>query len=613
MRIVVLIKQVPLVWAMKFDPDSRTLKREGVPSEVSSFDLRALARATTLAAAHGGEVLAVTMGPPQARKALEECLALGADAGLHLCDPAFAGADTLATARVLAAALRRSPFDLILCGRHSVDAETGQVGPELAEMLDIPQVTAARALDVDVGSGRARVERETDQGHEVVESSLPLLVSASEDLAAEPEADKEAREAAKRKPIETIGAAELGLDPSDCGTAGSPTWVDGFEAIASKREARLLTADSPAVAVDSLVSALLERGLFGEWKIDAQAPPPPETSPVTRSGPADVWVWCEWLGEQPRPVTLELLTKARHLAARLGSRVVAVAAGANVERFVPLLAAGGADEVLLADDARLAAYETELYTALLVEAIRARGPGIVLLPSTAIGRDLAPRAAARLGLGLTGDCLDLELDAEGRLRQLKPAFGGSIVSPILSRTTPEMATVRPGLLHAAPADPSRVAGVVRLGFALEREPRVRLLERADTAVTATALDEAEVVVGVGIGIGGAENIERVRPLVEVLGAALCTTRDVVDRGWMERQYQVGFTGRSIAPRLYVAVGIRGAVYHMTGVRRAGVIVAINRDPKAPVFKGADLGIAGNYEEVVPLLAARLERARREMS
>ena len=240
MRIVVCIKQVPLVWAMKFDPASKTLKREGVPSEVSSFDLRALAKAVELKSASGGEVVVITMGPPQARKALEECLAMGADRGVHLCDAALAGSDTLATARALAVAIRREPFDLILCGRHSVDAETGQVGPELAEFLGIAQITAVRSLDIDAAARLLKAERETDLGHDVVECSLPALLSAAEDLAPEPEATKEQREAAKSKPIETLTAAELGLDASQIGLDGSPTWVAGFETIVSKRLAGVI-------------------------------------------------------------------------------------------------------------------------------------------------------------------------------------------------------------------------------------------------------------------------------------------------------------------------------------------------------------------------------------
>ncbi len=612
MRIAVCIKHVPVVWAMKFDPDSKTLKREGVPGEISSFDVRALGRAVELRQAHGGSVTALTMGPPPARKSLETCLAMGADRAVHLCDPVFAGSDTLATARALAAGLRHLGFDLILCGRHSVDAETGQVGPEVAELLDIAQVTAARRIEVDAAAKVLRIERETDDGYELVEVATPVLISAAEDLAEEPAPTKEEREAAKQKPIETITAAELGIDAAQVGLSGSPTWVQGFETIASKRLGRTLSGESLEAVVEELVDRLLEHGLFGKWQEpspagagDAGAAP----EAVRRRGPSDVWVVAEVAGQRLRPVTHELVGKGAELARRLGSSLDVVLAGDDAGRHCAALAHSGAQRVLLAEHPQLATYDTERYAALLSDAIRSRQPGIVLLPSNGFGRDLAPRVAARLQIGLTGDCLDLDLDAEGRLVQLKPAFGGSVVAPILSRTLPEMATVRPGLLDAPVPDPTRRAMVERLEIVEGAAPRVRHLGPRASAALASDLDEAEIVVGIGMGLGAAEEIAAVEPLRGALGAALAATREVTDAGWLPKHSQVGFTGRSIAPRLYIAVGIRGAVYHMVGLRRAGIIVAINNDPKAAVFKNADYGIVGDYREVLPLLVRRLEAAK----
>src|SRR5882724_4592721 len=231
MKYAVLIKQVPNVSEMQFDPQTRRLRREGVRLEVSSFDVRALIRAVELRAETGGEVTVLTMGPPQARDALIHCLALGADRGVHLVDPAFAGSDTLATARALALALRREGFDLVLCGRSSVDAETGQVGPEVAELLDIVQITAARRLTIDVGRRRLRAERETDGGFEAVECVLPALVSAAEDLAAERFPKRADKEAAKTKPIIEVTAKDLSDDLSRFGVAGSPTRVEGIRSL----------------------------------------------------------------------------------------------------------------------------------------------------------------------------------------------------------------------------------------------------------------------------------------------------------------------------------------------------------------------------------------------
>src|SRR5206468_2873067 len=367
MRIVVCVKYVPVLSALRFDPGTRRLVREGVPGEASSFDVRALGAALALRRTHGGEVVALTMGPPAARDGLVHCLALGADRAIHLLDPLLAGSDTLATARALSAALRREAPDVVLLGRASVDAETGQVGPEVAELLGWPQVTAARRLSVDPATRRFTAEREADDGFETLAGQLPAVVTAAEDLAEERFPTKAEREAAATKPIAPLGVADVGRAPGDVAPARSAT-----------------------------EAAALDHGA----------------------------------------------------AARRGGALA--------------LGAGGAGRVLVAEGRGLDPYTTDAHAAVLAEAIRARAPRLVLLGSTALGRDLAPRVAARLGLGLTGDAIDLDLDAEGRVRQHKPAFGGTIVAPILSRTRPEMATVRPGMLRSAEPDAARRAVVEKI-------------------------------------------------------------------------------------------------------------------------------------------------------
>jgi electron transfer flavoprotein alpha subunit len=608
MRIVVCVKQVPVMAAMQIDPTTKTLRREGVPVEVSAFDVRALLKAVEMVDLHGGEVVALTMGPPQARQALDDCLALGAHRAVHLCDRAFAGSDTLATARALAAAIARERADLILCGRHSVDAETGQVGPEVAELLGLAQITVARTLEVDPSLRRVTAERETDDGFETVEATLPVVVTAAEDLAPERFPSKAERQQAKEKSVTTVTAVELGLDAAGLGSKGSPTWVAGLEIVDSKRAGQVLDGTAPEQAVEELVRVLLEKGLFGEWKLEAREERH-RGAAVARSGPKDVWVVAEALGGRLRPVTHELLGKGAELAERLGGTLTAILLGSGIASLTDELAAHRARRVLLAEDERLGTSNTDLVTAILAEAIRARQPGIVLLPSTTLGRDVAPRVAARLGLGLTGDCIDLDLDDQGRLVQYKPAFGGSVVAPILSKTWPEMATLRPGMLAAASPESGRSAVVEQWPVAHAAPVRVRVVDRRTSAETATVLDNATVVIGVGKGVGGKENLSVIESLAQVLGAGICATRDVTDEGWLPKQYQVGLTGRTVAPKLYVAVGIRGALEHMVGVRRAGLIVAINKNTKAPVFKNADYGIVGDYAQLVPMLVERLRAVR----
>ncbi|MCE2486100.1 MAG: FAD-binding protein [Desulfurellaceae bacterium] len=607
MKTVVLIKQVPMVSEMTLDPETKTLRREGVRSEVSSFDIRALLKAVELREEGGGEVVAMTLGPPQASEALRHCLALGADRGVHITDRAFAGSDTLATARALALALEREGYDLILCGRNSTDAETGQVGPEVAELLDIPQITAARSLGINGDTLTA--ERETDSGFDTLECSLPALVSATEDLAPERFPKRAQREAAKEKPIQAVSAAELSSDLSLFGAAGSPTWVESVETVEDIRDKRVLEGEL-SDQVNTLVAFLLERGLFGTWADDddADAGGPPERRPG--DGKA-VWVVAETFGDALRPVTFELLGKANELAAKYNGEVGVVLAGSGVDHHPASLAVHGADVVYVADHRRLAAYATDEYAALLSSAIRAHTPGVVLFGSTAIGRDLAPRVAARLALGLTGDCIDLGVNDRGQLLQYKPAFGGNIVAPILSKTTPEMATVRPGMLKKATAKPARQARIELLQPDGAPSSRVRLVSQTGAdAGKAAELDSAEIAIGVGKGIQGPDNLPVIEELAAALGGApLAATRDIADLGWLPRQHQVGLTGRAISPKLYFSIGIRGAFEHTVGIRRAGTVVAINKNQKAPMFQNADIGIIGDYAEVVPLLTAALKQAR----
>ena len=609
MKIAVCIKQVPLVSMLKFDNETRRLIRDGVPSEVNHFDFLAVCAAVDLKKAHGGEVVVYTMGPPQAREALVQCLALGADRAVHLTDRAFAGSDTLATARALSLALSDEGFDLVLCGRNSVDSETGQVGPEIAELLDVPQVTNVRKLEYDAPAKSLRAERLTDEGHEVVLASLPALVTVGEDVAEEVYPRREALQEAQSKPIAEVSAAALSADSGAFGLDGSPTWVDEIYSVESERDGVIIRDVAVEEAVEQLLAYLDERGAFDEGAA-ADTEAPQRGGPRARSGAGSVWVFAEVLGQEVRPVTFEMLGRSVELADQLGTNVEAVLLGSGVSNHAGELAAHGADVVRTADDARLAGYDTRTYAHVLARAIEEHQPYAVLFGSTIIGRDLAARLAARLGLGLTGDCVGLEIDDEGRLVQLKPAFGGNIVAPILSKTVPYMSTLRPGMLTPVQPDHSVEAVVEHLDLGDMPESAVEVMERVvDGSAEGANLETAKTIVSAGQGIGGPENLPVLQELADALGAGLGATRNITDLAWLPRQYQIGLSGKAVAPDLYFAVGIRGVFNHMVGVQKAGTIVAINDRARSPIFKAADIGIVGDYAEVVPALTRALrERA-----
>ena len=609
MKIAVCIKQVPVVSLLKFDNETRRVVRDGVPSEVNPFDVLGMSLAVNLKQAHDSEVVVYTMGPPQARDALVQCLAMGADSAVHLNDRAFAGSDTLATARALALALARDDYDLIICGRNSVDAETGQVGAEVAEMLDLPQVSGVRHLELDAsGDGVALVaERITDEGHDVVRCALPALITVTEDVAPEIYPRRAERQAAQEKPVETLTAADLSDDMSVFGMDGSPTWVSEIYSIEPKRDGIVVRDKSAGDAVAELMAYLDERGVFDGTDGRTADAAVERGARRERGDVGAIWVVAETLGGALRPITLELLGRSRELAETLDTRVDAVLIGEDMEQYGDTLTAFGADVVWVAQDERLANYEVSQRTGVLADAIREHQPYAVLLGSTVIGRELAARLAGRLSLGLTGDCIGLELDDEGRLVQLKPAFGGNIVAPILSNTKPYMATVRPGLLTPVAPDYSVEAVMRRLSPDSLGDARVEIVERVvNESAEGAELDSADTIVGVGKGIGGPENLPLLRGLAEVLSAPVGATRDVTELGWLPRQYQIGLSGKSVSPNLYFAIALSGVFNHTVGIGKAGTVVAINSSARAPIFQSADFGIVGDYAEVVPELIRALE-------
>ena len=325
-----------------------------------------------------------------------------------------------------------------------------------------------------------------------------------------------------------------------------------------------------------------------------------------------VWVVAEHLHGEFRRGTLELLGEGRRLADTLGVDLAAVLLGDGVAEMAKSLFSHGADTVYLAQDPVLEHYRTGPYTDVLAGLINQHKPEIVLVSATPQGRDLGPRVAARLSAGLTADCTGLDIDEEERLLvQTRPAFGGSLMATIVSKhARPQMATVRPGVMKALAPDASRTGETVTVPVHLdERGVIAKIVEivqqESDGAVN---LQDAEVIVSGGRGLGKPENFALIRELAEVLGGAVGASRAVVDAGWIPAYHQVGQTGRTVQPKLYIACGISGAVQHLAGMGSSDVIVAINKDPSAPIFNVATYGIVGDLFEIVPALTKKLREA-----
>ena len=584
LRIAVLVKQVPRGEDVQLAPDGR-LVRDGIPLEMNPFCRRAVSKAVELAQATGGSASVFTLGPGAAEDVLREAVAWGADEGVHVTDAAFAGSDTLATARALGAALRRTgPWDLVLVGRNSVDADTGQVGPAVAQLLDLPFAGAARQLDV--AGETLNLLCHTDDISRSMQVSLPAVIAVAERLCEPAKVPEERRTEVDPGQLRRLSAADLGEGP--WGQLGSPTRVTGVREVAVTRT-NLQLKGTVAEQVRQTLALLDERG--------ALVPADSEFSSArTHRSPGNGRTIAV-LDEGDRPDEMRgLLTLAGEIAGQIGGRVIAVVPGPQDPIYLRSLSAWGADELLALEG--VAAGE-DAATGFAAWALRS-DPWAVFSSSTGWGREVAARSAAAIGAGLTGDAIAVEIH-DGRLVAWKPSFAARFDAAVVADSECQMVTLRPG---AAPPGPLREAFDIPVTTEkVKPKGRVRVLSEHredDLAVLAGA----DRVIGVGLGVDPSE-YELLRPLQVILAAELAATRKVTDRGWLPPSRQIGITGRMIAPSLYIAVGIGGSPNHLAGVRRAGTIVAVNTNPEAAVFESADIGIVGDWREVVPALVREL--------
>lgn len=327
---------------------------------------------------------------------------------------------------------------------------------------------------------------------------------------------------------------------------------------------------------------------------------------------AGVWVYCEYRGGELAPVALELLGVGRTLADQRGVKLGAILLGYRLGETASLLIGHGADAVYLVDDEALKDFRDDCYSAVTTALIREYRPEIVLAGATAIGRSFIPGVATTLNAGLTADCTQLEIRAEdGALLQTRPAFGGNIMATIVCETSrPQMATVRSKVMKSLAFDPTRTGEVVVVHPPADLlRSRIQVLESVVGEAAKVNIQDADILVSGGRGLETAKGFELLKKLAEVLGAKVSASRAVVDAGWIPYPHQVGQTGKTVAPKLYIACGISGAIQHVAGMQSAETIVAINRDAHASIFNVADYGIVGDLYEIIPKLIAKLEERR----
>ena len=576
-----LAKQIPDMAEMQLDENGQLI-RDGV-GHMNDYCRRAVALAHLVAKeSHPKSKAAVlTMGPPQSENVLREALLYGVDAGYLLSDLELKGSDTLATAKALSALIRtiyKSKLpDLIVCGRNSLDSDTGQVPPQLAEMLCLPFVSGVKTLNL-LGS-KLEVGLEQNDQWLTAELSLPAIISCAERLIDPCKIkDPEAWKTADASLIQKFTAKDLGQGP--WGQKASPTKVTSIKALPNTREQKILTGslDSQIQECIEILKVKLSETQKADYMPKNQQEVPADISALVITEP------------ERQSYNSELVCAARTLGKQVS--VLGTECSHSPASFIL--------------DARLTPHAIAEYG---IAWIREHKPDVILTTSTDWGREVASRIAASLECGLVGDAIGLEIRNQ-KLISHKPAFGGNLIAEIHCSTTPQLATVREGqmpvnlLIHQNPetiyikADPDSHSPQNKADYSLKIIQKTFKDQSRELAA-------ACFVVGIGQGVLP-KDIPKLNKQVKKLGGQLAATRKLTDQELMPRARQIGITGRTIAPDIYIALAASGKLNHMIGVRSAKAIIAINTDSNAPVFGFCDAGFNLDYKEVLPRLLKSLK-------
>jgi len=627
MNYIILVKQVPDIKNIPkeaWDWEKGTLKRGLLDNVCNELDKQALAFALRMRDKQKGEAVSLTMGPPFAEEVLRYSLSLGVDYGVLLTDRKLGGADTSATAYPLAQAIRKIEKEIfngdknyiVVSGMQSVDGDTAQVPPQIAEELGIVHIAYATSFGMD--NGRLKVERITRRGSETVTpENYPCLVTVTEWTEPLNTTFSRTRWAYSRE-LYQWSAADVNADESLIGLAGSRTNV---VRIFSPKEASTRTCVFEHDLI-KLAKILKEKYVSEVVTTEATAKPKyclPEGKKSDYQG--DVWVYAEQEDGELNPVTFELLGKATELAGPLGEKVGVVLVGKNIKGLSKELVACGADKVYLADHDLLENFLPFPYTKTISGMLKKYKPQMLLIGATPLGRELGPRIAYAAGSGLTADCTGLDIiDFErgkkkytGILMQTRPALGGNVMASIITQNSAvQMSTARPGVMQSLEPDKKRSGEVIEYFPALTVADSGARIVSSELRPLTSELKDAQIIVAGGRGLKSKDGFTKyIKPLADSLGkwfdkgTMVGATRAAVEVGCADRSHQVGQTGQTVKPRLYIAVGISGAVQHVTGMQSSDIILAINKDPNARIFKVADYGIVGNLEEIVPELVKAL--------
>ncbi len=633
LTIISLIKQVPVPSEMRMGEDGlmdRT-KAKSIINIDCTFGLEAGLQLKKQNPE--SRLIVCSMGPGSFDVALRTAISMGYDEAYLLSDRKLGGSDTYATGLAIATMLKHLGFTkdskdpyIILAGRQTSDGDTAHVPSQVAENIGIPQATFVESVKSD-GTGNVIAKRIIEGGYQMMKLPMPCVISLTPTGIPPRKPSLSGAIKARNLKITTYGIDDIGLGSEKIGISGSPTIVAKVINIVSERPPITMSqGHNEASLVDSLIANFKKGGNVlakkeAEAKKDTERPDFPEKD--FRDGSSGILTWAEITnGNVSRP-SLELLTPARNLATQLGSgtKVITLIIGKNVQPLAQILIEHGSDEVILIENDQLEEYLVLPFSSIFEQVIKARKPEIALFAATTSGRELAPRIGMKTDSGVTADCTGLEIgeyvDKKEKviytpiLESRRPTYGESKLATILGFVCPQISTARAGTFEV----PKRVEG--KKGIISSFKPVlkdqdfvVEILKTVRGQGGLQNLFEADIIVSGGRGTT-TDNLGLIKALAEVLksqgvNAEWSCSRPVVDEGVAEYARQVGQTGKTIRPKLYIAVGISGAIQHIAGMKEAEKIIAIDHNPKANIFHNADFGIVGEYQDILPELIDRVK-------
>jgi electron transfer flavoprotein alpha subunit len=633
LTIISLIKQVPLPSEMRMGEDGlmdRT-KAKSIINIDCQFGLEA---GLQLKKQHpDARLIVCSMGPKSFETSLRTAISMGYDEAYLLSDRKLGGSDTYATGLAISTMLKhlgftkdsKEPF-IILAGRQTSDGDTAHVPSQVAENIGIPQATFVESVK-PVGDGNVLAKRIIEGGYQMLKLPIPCVISLTPTGIPPRKPSLSGAIKARSLQITTFGIDDIGLGTEKIGINGSPTIVVKVVNIVSERAPITMSeGHNEAALVDSLIANFKKGGNVLEKKEkvakkETEHPDFPDKD--FRNGARGIITWAEVTnGKVSRP-SLELLTPARNLANQLGNdtKVMTLIIGKNVKPFAQTLIEHGSDEVIVVENDKLEEYLVLPFSSIFAQVIKERKPEIALFAATTSGRELAPRIGMKTDSGVTADCTGLEIgeyiDKKEQviykpiLESRRPTYGESKLATILGFVCPQISTARAGTFEV----PKRMEG--RKGIVSSFNP---VLEDKDFVVEIVKtvrgegglqnLFDADVIIAGGRGTTG-DNLGLIKALAEELknqgiNAEWACSRPVVDEGIVEYARQIGQTGKTIRPKVYIAVGVSGAIQHIAGMKESEKIIAIDHNPKAHIFHNADFGIVGEYADIVPELIDRVK-------